>query len=225
MHEPSRLGATIRSRRKGRLQPSLHLTNPAGQLCLPNPLHRLAVSRPLRFRRAKRLPSSLTMQPKWCPFVLRTTTRDNPHRRSVQPRPHQRGDCSTQARRPLPLRQLRPKLSGRLGQQMQSSRLLPALYQEELYPRHHCQLRPVWRRQKRPYPCPRVRPRHRMRRQHPPMPLNPTVRIRAQVVMLFPRRLHLFWPLWRGRRDPHPCRRLRHRQRRTRWHHPHLPPN
>ena len=164
MHEPSRLGAKIRSRRKGRLQPPPHLTSPAGQLCLPNhcavpwpprllhraarpglpnPLHRLAVPRPLGFRRAKRLPSRLTMQPKWCPFVLRTTTRDNPHRRPIQPRPHQRGSCSTQARRRLPLRQLRPKLSRRLGHQMPSSGLVPAIYRVELHPRHVRQLWPV----------------------------------------------------------------------------------
>ena len=69
-----------------------------------------------------------------------------------------------------------------------------------LFPKRRHQSRPIWRRHKRLYPCPQLRPRqHRMRRHHRRLPSNPTVRIRTQVAM----RLHQFWPLWRRQRQRH----------------------
>jgi hypothetical protein len=66
---------------------------------------------------------------------------------------------------------------------------------------------------------PQLRPRqHRMRLHHPRLPLNPTVRIRAHLVMLFPKCLHQFWPPWRCRRCSNPCRQSRPRQRRMTRH-------
>ena len=129
----------------------------------------------------------------------------------------------TKARRRLPLRQLRPRLSRRPGRQIQSSRLVPALYQAKSDPRRLRRLWPVWRRHKRPYPCPSYALANTGCGGIILVAIDSNGSNLDSVVMLFPKRLHQFWPLWRRRRCPKPCRQLRHRQRRMRRHHPHLP--